>query len=357
MLHRGAKWRQFSLDLPLLYDLSLLLPSPLPNSTAWIGSFVIWVGRVFPAPDSSARSLVPFSPVGFGGTGWFSSGFGPKGLDSVRYQAASDGGSDGSVGGDGGYGGRSDGGSYDGGGHENDDGNDRFFLSWYLMAHDKHPVITKALTSARLTLIGDLICQVPFLICWSLWYLMAHDKHPVITKALTSARLTLIGDLICQLLIDQVSKLDLRRTFVFTFLGLSLVGPTLHFWYLYLSKLLTFPGASGALLQLLLDQIYIFLRLIFSPIFLGVFLSSAVALEGKPYQINHKLQQEWFPVVLANWQLWIPFQLTSSLFLKSFRCDKSLSRLSSCQVLVADIAALVWNVMLSFKAHKEIVLK
>ncbi|RWW65238.1 hypothetical protein BHE74_00027466 [Ensete ventricosum] len=76
------------------------------------------------------HSLIPFSPVGFGGTDRFSSGLGPKGLDSVRYQAASDGGSDGSAGGDGGYGGRRDGGSYDGGGHENDDGNDRFFLSW-----------------------------------------------------------------------------------------------------------------------------------------------------------------------------------------------------------------------------------
>lgn len=31
----------------------------------------------------------------------------------------------------------------------------------YLMALDKYPVITKAITSALLTLIGDLICQVP----------------------------------------------------------------------------------------------------------------------------------------------------------------------------------------------------
>ncbi|CAL9755475.1 unnamed protein product [Musa acuminata subsp. burmannicoides] len=152
--------------------------------------------------------------------------------------------------------------------------------------------------------------------------------------------------LVTLLLIDQVSKLDLRQTFVFTFLGLSLVCPTLHFWYLYLSKLLTFPGASGAFLRLLLDQIYIFLRLIFSPIFLGVFLSSVVALEGRPYQINHKLEQEWFSVVLANWQLWIPFQFLNFQFVPQ-----------KFQVLAADIAALAWNVMLSFEAHKEIVLK
>ncbi|URD98714.1 Mpv17 PMP22 family protein [Musa troglodytarum] len=169
--------------------------------------------KSLPGARFFCQSLIPFSPVRFGGTDRFSSGFGPKGLDSVRYQAASDGGSDGSVGGDGGYGGRGDGASYDGGGHENDDGNDRFFLSWYLMALDKHSVITKALISSLLTLIGDLICQ-----------------------------------------------------------------------------------------------------LIFSPIFLGVFLSSVVALGGRPYQINHKLQQEWFSAVLANWQLWITFQFLNFQF-------------------------------------------
>ncbi|KAF7116642.1 hypothetical protein RHSIM_RhsimUnG0020800 [Rhododendron simsii] len=61
------------------------------------------------------------------------------------------------------------------------------------------------------------------------WYLSLLDKHPVLTKAVTSALLTLIGDLICQVMIDQVPSLDLKRTFLFTLLGLVLVGPTLHF--------------------------------------------------------------------------------------------------------------------------------
>ncbi|KAF0889041.1 hypothetical protein E2562_021097 [Oryza meyeriana var. granulata] len=86
------------------------------------------------------------------------------------------------------------------------------------------------------------------------WYLLSLDKHPVTTRAVTSAVLTLAGDLICQLAIDKVPELDLKRTFVFTFLGLVLVGPTLHVWYLYLSKLVTINGASGAIARLLLDQ-------------------------------------------------------------------------------------------------------
>ncbi|KAK1388086.1 Peroxisomal membrane protein MPV17 [Heracleum sosnowskyi] len=120
------------------------------------------------------------------------------------------------------------------------------------------------------------------------WYLALLKNHPVLTKAVTSALLNLVGDLICQLLIDKVPSLDLKRMFLFTFLGLALVGPTLHFWYLYLSKLVTTPGASGAFLRLVVDQF------IFAPTFVGVFLSALLTLEGRPSQVMQKLQQDCF---------------------------------------------------------------
>lgn len=169
---------------------------------------------------------------------------------------------------------------------------------------------------------------------------MALDKNPIATKAVTSAVLTLAGDLICQLAIDRAPKLDLRRTFVFTFLGLALVGPTLHVWYLYLSKLVAISGASGAIARLILDQF------IFSPIFIGVFMSLLVTLEGKPSLVVPKLKQEWLSSVLANWQLWIPFQFLNFYFVPQ-----------KFQVLAANFVALAWNVILSFKAHKEVIAK
>ncbi|XP_074320613.1 protein sym-1 [Silene latifolia] len=177
---------------------------------------------------------------------------------------------------------------------------------------------------------------------WSLlsWYLDLLVKFPVLTKAVTSALLTLIGDLICQVVIDKAPTLDYKRTFVFTFLGLALVGPTLHYWYLFISKLVTMPGASGAFLRLILDQLF------FAPIFVGVFLSASMTLEGRSSLVVPKLQQEWFSSVLANWQLWIPFQFLNFLFVPQ-----------QFQVLASNFVALVWNVILSFKAHKEVVEK
>ncbi|KAI5560150.1 hypothetical protein POPTR_016G029700v4 [Populus trichocarpa] len=225
-------------------------------------------------------------------------GYRQLGVDQSRLLAVSDGGS----GGSGGVGGSAGGGGEGSGASSGSGGNSNWsFLSWYL----------------------NLLAN-----------------YPVLTKAVTSAILTLMGDLICQLVIDQVPSLDLKRTFLFTLLGLVLVGPTLHIWYLYLSKMVTVPGASGAFLRLLADQF------VFSPIFIGVFLSTLVTLEGRPSQVIPKLQQEWFSAVLANWQLWIPFQFLNFRFVPQ-----------QFQVLAANVIALVWNVILSFKAHKEVLPK
>ncbi|RYR04104.1 hypothetical protein Ahy_B06g083682 isoform A [Arachis hypogaea] len=227
---------------------------------------------------------------------------------------------DASVGSRGPGGSDSGGGSGGGDGSHAGGGDNSSFLSWYLAVLGKNPVAVKAITSAILTLIGDLICQVNsyrnFILC--------HGGMIQVHCYL-------------MLVIDQVRYLDLKRTFIFTLLGFVLVGPTLHFWYLYLSKLVTLPGALGALLRLVIDQF------LFSPIFIAVFLATLVTLEGGPSQAIPKLKQEWFSSVVANWQLWIPFQFLNFRFVPQ-----------QFQVLAANVIALVWNVILSFKAHKVV---
>ncbi|MCO5578102.1 hypothetical protein L7F22_031940 [Adiantum nelumboides] len=168
-------------------------------------------------------------------------------------------------------------------------------------------------------------------------YLLLLNKHPVTTKAITSALLTLFGDLVCQLMIEKSETINLTRLGIFTVLGLVLVGPTLHFWYLTLSKLLPGPGTTRAVARLILDQF------LFSPIFIGIFISALMTLEGHSYDIVPKLKQDWFTVVLANWKIWIPFQFLNFLFVPQ-----------QLQVLAANVIALAWNTYLSFAAHKDI---
>ncbi|XP_010251860.1 PREDICTED: protein sym-1 [Nelumbo nucifera] len=300
-LYPGTVIRRY----PLIYRFAGVSPgpsSPLYNPNGVLASSIPKFGfRASSSFQSLAHSSSSSHGTGFKNLGWSEMKFGHTIFDYFRVSASSDRGVSGIGGGFGGSGDGNSGGRGEGAGDGEGGGS-----KWSLLS----------------------------------WYLSVLEKYPVLTKAITSAILTFVGDLICQLLIDQVSTLDCKRTFLFTFLGFALVGPTLHFWYLYLSKLVTLQGASGALLRLLLDQF------IFSPIFIGVFLSTLVTLEGRPSQVVPKLQQEWFSAVLANWQLWIPFQFLNFRFVPQ-----------QFQVLAANVVALAWNVILSFKAHKEVITK
>ncbi|KAH7291070.1 hypothetical protein KP509_30G075200 [Ceratopteris richardii] len=157
------------------------------------------------------------------------------------------------------------------------------------------------------------------------WYLMLLGKYPVTTKAITSALLTLFGDFVCQFFIEKSEKINFTRLGIFTLLGLVLVGPTLHFWYLNLNKLIPGPGTYRAGARLALDQF------LFSPIFIGVFLSALMTLEGHANDIVPKLKQDWLSAVVANWKIWIPFQ-----FLNFLLVPQQLQRKLAIRVLSQD---------------------
>ncbi|KAG0592470.1 hypothetical protein KC19_1G254500 [Ceratodon purpureus] len=169
------------------------------------------------------------------------------------------------------------------------------------------------------------------------WYMDQTNRHPISTKAITAAILNLLGDIFCQLVIDKSDKIDIKRTAVITFLGFILVGPTLHTWYLALSKVVTATGFTGAAIRLVLDQF------LFSPAFVALFFASLLTLEGRPKDVVPKLKQDWKPAVIANWKLWIPFQFVNFLFVPQ-----------QLQVAFANVVALAWNVYLSFASHKEV---
>ena len=164
------------------------------------------------------------------------------------------------------------------------------------------------------------------------------DKHPVPVKLATTAFLNFAGDLICQLTLED-GPFNARRSATFTFLGFALVGPSLHFWYLNLSRFVSTFGLTSnkaALVSVLFDQ------LVFSPVFIGAFLSALTCLEGKPDQIKKRLEQGWWDSLLLNWKLWVPFQMINFRFVPQ-----------NYQVLFANVVALIWNTGLSFIANKK----
>lgn len=178
----------------------------------------------------------------------------------------------------------------------------------------------------------------------SLWaaYLNSLEKNPLATKCVTSGLLNALGDLFAQFMFDGAAEngVDWRRAGVFTFLGAALVGPTLHFWYGTLGKIVTAQGSTKAFISLVLDQG------LFAPAFLCVFLSSLFTIDGKMNEIVPKLKQDFAATVSMNWNIWIPFQYLNFRFVPL-----------NLQVAAANVVALLWNTYLSWASHKEVVVE
>jgi hypothetical protein len=67
----------------------------------------------------------------------------------------------------------------------------------------------------------------------------------LLVKAITTAILSAIGNLICQLVVEKQEHFDWKRFNTFTGLGFCYVAPALHLWYGVLNKLVTATGNKG----------------------------------------------------------------------------------------------------------------
>eukprot|EP00882_Tetradesmus_deserticola_P002924 GHRQ01003107.1.p1 GENE.GHRQ01003107.1~~GHRQ01003107.1.p1 ORF type:complete len:333 (+),score=75.77 GHRQ01003107.1:397-1395(+) len=167
-------------------------------------------------------------------------------------------------------------------------------------------------------------------------YNAALQQHPLLVKAITTAILSAIGNVICQVFVEKKSDLDWRRINTFTVLGLLWVAPCLHFWYGSLNRLVTLQGNAGALTRMACDQ------LAFAPLFVGSMMAILTALDGKPDRVADTLRADLPSAVRANWALWVPAQFLNFRFVPA-----------QYQVLFSNVVALAWNVYFSFATRPK----
>lgn len=129
--------------------------------------------------------------------------------------------------------------------------------------------------------------------CWS-QYTWALAAWPLPTKALTSALLASFGDLLAQLVsckqeeFPRGQRIDFTRLARFAAVNGLLVGPTFHLWYGWLGEhIVSGTALKGALLRVLLDQ------LVFSPLFLFVFLMTIRSLASSPMTLATPPPRLW----------------------------------------------------------------
>jgi len=179
-------------------------------------------------------------------------------------------------------------------------------------------------------------------------YMQALQKNPIRTKAMTSAVLNMISDLVAQAITifnpnndnKNNKSFDLIRTLKFGCFGALVTGPYFHFWYELVGNF--FKGMEG-------EKVYLYKiladRFVATPIFFCLFYTWS-ALTSLP-------QDKWSVAVLSDIDKKLAPTVVNSLFLYvpaqyyNFKYVPLLFR-----VLFGNLVSLIWNVYFSIKNNK-----
>lgn len=154
-------------------------------------------------------------------------------------------------------------------------------------------------------------------------------KRPLPTKAITSACVASLSDIIAQRLVG--TQYSLQRTLKMALWGLLIGAPSAHFWHYYLQKWFARKADNfeTVIQKVILDQ------LTFGPAYNLAFMSYTAMVVHKvpPTVFKYKLAQEFPTLQLNGWKVWPLVSLINYRYIPvQFR------------VLFANVVALFWGV-------------
>ncbi|KYQ93774.1 pmp22 family protein [Tieghemostelium lacteum] len=168
------------------------------------------------------------------------------------------------------------------------------------------------------------------------WYMARLKSKPILTKAVTSAALSLIGNIIAQKGIERRS-IDWNRVLKFTVWG-SISSPMVHFWHKILDVVTkNVPEKYKSWVKMIIDQ------LVFAPFINIAFYSFLAIADGKPNSILIKLYFDLIPTLKASWKVWPLAQYINFTFIPP-----------QLQVLFGNIVGFLWGIYLTVLSSKKI---
>ena len=173
-----------------------------------------------------------------------------------------------------------------------------------------------------------------------LWaqYNRALAAQPLIVKAMTSFTGFTAGDLLAQKAVEKKDEIDIMRTARMATFGLLWHGPSGHYFYGFLDKVLPGTAMTTVFTKVGIDQA------IWNPIFGVVFFSYLGFAEGKkPDEIVEKIKADLPTAVVGSWSYWIPAHIVNFRFIPG---EQRLLYINAMQIM--------YNIFLSFIGNKEI---
>eukprot|EP00754_Rhynchopus_humris_P004060 Rhum_TRINITY_DN1208_c0_g1::Rhum_TRINITY_DN1208_c0_g1_i1::g.3698::m.3698/K13348/MPV17; protein Mpv17 len=172
---------------------------------------------------------------------------------------------------------------------------------------------------------------------WQHWYSRLNARHPLRVKAITTAVMFGLGDVLCQTI--EHAEYDTLRTARMASIGMLWTGPVLHFYFLRLSQP---PFASlSPLLLTVFDQAVGAVCLTTSFFFLMGSLQGALAGSSNPVADGIAVvTDELVPTMLSNWCIWPLLNFVSFSYVPV-----------QYRVLWTSFWGVFWNAYLSYRAN------
>ncbi|GAB4838338.1 hypothetical protein Ancab_027868 [Ancistrocladus abbreviatus] len=132
------------------------------------------------------------------------------------------------------------------------------------------------------------------------WYVGMVKSRPILTKSITSSLIYTAADLSSQtLLLPSSEPYDFLRTMRMAGYGLFILGPSLHHWYTFVSKVL--PGRD----VLTTAKKIVLVQTAYGPFMTSVFLSINAALQGEDgREIIARLKRDLLPTLINGVMYW-----------------------------------------------------
>ncbi|KAI5401103.1 uncharacterized protein LOC127092053 isoform X2 [Lathyrus oleraceus] len=170
------------------------------------------------------------------------------------------------------------------------------------------------------------------------WYLGMIKSHPILTKSVTSALIYTAADLSSQTIEWQPSKsYDFIRTLRMAGYGLIILGPTLHFWFNFVSKLFPKRDLFSTLKKMVMGQT------LYGPAMTVIFFSSNAGVQGENgKEIVARLKRDLLPTLLNGVMYWPICDFITFRFIPVH-----------LQPLVSNSFAYLWTIYMTYMAGLE----
>ncbi|KAH6773102.1 Peroxisomal membrane 22 kDa family protein [Perilla frutescens var. hirtella] len=169
------------------------------------------------------------------------------------------------------------------------------------------------------------------------WYLRTIKTHPIATKSATTALIYTAADITSQTMVGETQQYELVRTLRMAGYGMVILGPSLHYWYNFMSRVLPNRDLFSTLKKIGLGQT------LYGPAMTVVFFSVNAALQGESAsEIAARLRRDLLPTMIKGIMYWPVCDFLTFKFIPVH-----------LQPLVVNSFSYVWTVYITYMASLD----